>query len=88
MLIGADALESDERRARNAAEGVVDLGIGENCVITGAIVDKDCRIGNNVVIDNAANIQNEDHKVYHIRDGIVVIPRGATIPHGARIPAR
>jgi len=88
VLIGADALESDERRARNAAEGVVDLGIGENCVITGAIVDKDCRIGNNVVIDNAANIQNEDHKLYHIRDGIVVIPRGATIPHGARIPAR
>ena len=88
VLIGADALESDERRAENAHAGTVDLGIGDNSVIKGAIVDKDCRIGRNVVIDNAADIQNEDHPLYHIRDGIVVIPRGTTIPHGTRIPAR
>ncbi|MFL5339669.1 MAG: glucose-1-phosphate adenylyltransferase [Gemmataceae bacterium] len=88
VLIGADSLESDERRAQNARQGAVDLGIGDGAVITGAIVDKDCRIGRNVVIDNASNIQNEDHALYHIRDGIVVIPRGMTIPHGTHIPAR
>jgi glucose-1-phosphate adenylyltransferase len=92
VMIGADAIESDAHRADNAARGTIDLGVGEGSTIIGAIVDKDCRIGRNVHIENAAKVENADHQnpngepLYHIRDGIIVIPRGATIPHGMRIP--
>lgn len=88
VLIGADSIESDAKRAENARQGKIDLGVGDRSIIKRAIVDKDCRIGQDVVIDNADNIQTEDHALYHIRDGIVVIPRGASIPHGTRIPVR
>jgi glucose-1-phosphate adenylyltransferase len=90
VIIGADKIESDADRAKNALTGKVDLGIGAGSLIKEAIIDKDCRIGKRVVIDNAAGIQtqhadNED-AIYYIRDGIVVIPRGAIIPDGTRIP--
>jgi glucose-1-phosphate adenylyltransferase len=87
VFIGADSIESDDDRALNARDGRVDLGVGENSVIVGAIVDKDCRIGRNVRIENTSGIQNADHPLYSVREGIVVIPRGATIPHGMIIPA-
>jgi glucose-1-phosphate adenylyltransferase len=93
VLCGADSIESDEQRADNARRGMIDLGIGVGSMIIGAIVDKDCRIGRNVHVENAAGVQNADHQnprgdaLWHIRDGIVVIPRGTTIPHGLRIPS-
>ncbi len=90
-MTGADKIESDAERARNAHQGKLDLGVGPGAVIKGAILDKDCRIGAGAVIDNAAGIafQHEDNedKLYYIRDGIVVVPRGATIPDGMRIPS-
>lgn len=93
VLCGADFIESDARRADNARRGVIDLGIGVGSTIIGAIVDKDCRIGRGVHIENAAGVQHADHQnprgepLWHIRDGIVVIPRGTTIPNGMRIPS-
>jgi glucose-1-phosphate adenylyltransferase len=87
VFIGADQIESDADRAQNAIKGKIDLGIGEASIIKGAILDKDCRIGKNVRIDNHANIQHEDHPdLYYIREGIVCIPRGAEIPDGTVIP--
>ncbi len=92
VIIGADKIESDADRIRNGQEGRVNLGIGDNCIIKRAIIDKDCRIGADVVIDNSAGIEhlNDDSDLsatYYIRDGIVVIPRGTTIPDGTRIPS-
>jgi glucose-1-phosphate adenylyltransferase len=91
VMTGADRIESDAERARNSHQGKVDLGVGPGAVIKGAILDKDCRIGAGAVIDNAAGIpfQHEDNedRLYYIRDGIVVVPRGTTIPAGTRIPS-
>jgi glucose-1-phosphate adenylyltransferase len=87
VYIGADQIESDNERAQNAARGLVNLGIGEGSFIRRAILDKDCRIGKKVRIDNSLNLQNEDRPgLYYIRDGIVVVPRGAEIPDGTVIP--
>jgi glucose-1-phosphate adenylyltransferase len=89
VYIGADSFESDADRAENARKGRVDIGIGEGSYIKGAILDKECRVGRNVRIDNAARIDNEDRpECYYIRDGIVVIPRGITVPDGTVIPFR
>ena len=49
--------------------------------IENAIIDKNARIGNNVTITPAGKPENFDHPLYFIRDGIVVIPKGASIPH-------
>jgi glucose-1-phosphate adenylyltransferase len=86
VFIGADSIESDADRALNQREGRVDLGVGDNSIIVGAIVDKDCRIGRNARIENTSHIQQADHPLYCVRDGIIVIPRGTSIPHDMIIP--
>ena len=45
-------------------------------------MDKNARIGNNVVISPAGKPEKVDHANYYIRDGIVIIPKNGVIPHG------
>ena len=61
------------------------LGIGRHCVIEEAIIDKNVRIGDGVVITPKGKPRNVDGDNYYIRDGVVVIPRGAVIPAGTSI---
>ncbi len=63
------------------------LGIGKNCNIQGAIIDKNAAIGDNVVIKPFPPLDaNVDHALYVVRDGIVVIPpKNTTIPAGTVI---
>ncbi len=82
IVIGSDFYESLESVQRNEAEGIPRIGIGENTHIENAIIDKNARIGNNVTISPAGKPENVDHEKYFIRDGIVVIPKDAIIPHG------
>ena len=63
----------------------VPLGIGRDCTIRRAIVDLDARIGEGSRIVNERGVKDEDGDFYAIRDGIVVIPRGATVPPGTVI---
>jgi glucose-1-phosphate adenylyltransferase len=58
------------------------MGIGKNCVIDRAIIDKNARIGDGVVITPEGKSQNLDTDNYFIRDGIVVVPKNAVIPAG------
>lgn len=60
-------------------------GIGENCVIKNAILDKNCFIGNNVTITGGAHIKEGDYDTYTAKDGIVVIKKNAVIPNGTVI---
>ena len=61
------------------------LGIGRNCFIEHAIVDKNCRIGDNVIIRGADSLEDAESDHYVIRDGIIVIKKLAVIPDGQRI---
>lgn len=61
------------------------LGIGKNCYIESAIVDKNCRIGDNVYIRGSIALQDTETETYCIRDGIVVVKKGAYLPSGSRI---
>jgi glucose-1-phosphate adenylyltransferase len=63
----------------------VRLGIGDGTDIDRAIVDKNARIGRNVVIKNLKGLKNHDGENYFIRDGIVIIPKNAVIRSGAKI---
>jgi len=84
LIIGADYYESDDQREAVMKAGGVPLGIGENSTVENCIVDKNARIGKNVVIRNAANIEEANHEDqgYMIRSGIVVVLRNATIKDG------
>ncbi len=60
-------------------------GIGDRCYINHAIVDKNCKIGNDVRINGGRHLEDQEHENYVVKDGIVVIKAGATIPHGFTI---
>ncbi len=85
VLMGADFFESDEEFTHNKAVGIPDVGIGKNCEIRNAIIDKNVRIGNDVKLINSSNIKDADTKNYVIRDEIIVIPKNAIIPDGTVI---
>jgi glucose-1-phosphate adenylyltransferase len=85
VICGAQRFETDPDRAANRRRGVPDLGVGDGAVIERAILDKDCRIGAGARLVNARNVQDGEGDNYVIRDGIVVVPKGAVIPPGTVI---
>ncbi len=64
------------------SQGIPLLGIGNRCYIKNAIVDKNCRIGDDVRINGGTHLENTDQPLYTIKDGIVVVKKGAIIPNG------
>lgn len=76
VILGNDFYEE------GSGQGRVPLGIGKNCVIENAIIDKNCRIGNNVKIINKNKEEYFRSKKYTISDGIIVIPKDTVIEDG------
>ncbi len=85
VLMGNDYFESAESISENLANGIPKMGVGANCRIENAIIDKNARIGDNVIISPDGKPEGEDGENYHIRDGIVVIPKNAIIRSGTVI---
>ena len=85
ILLGSDYYESLESIQKNADKGIPPVGIGKNCKIENAIIDKNARIGDNVVITPEGKDENVDHPLYYIRDGIVIIPKNGVVPNGTVI---
>ncbi len=56
------------------------IGIGERCFIQNAIIDKNCRIGNDVYIEGGKHLEDTVNELYCIKEGIVVVRKGAIIP--------
>jgi len=61
------------------------LGIGSNCMIQNAILDKNARVGDNVVIIGNTKMEDTETDNYCIRDGIVIVKRGGVIDSNAKI---
>jgi len=80
VLMGADFFETVEEIAQNDKTGIPHVGIGSNCEIREAIIDKNARIGKGVKLINARGISDETSENYVIKDGIIVIPKNAIIP--------
>jgi glucose-1-phosphate adenylyltransferase len=77
--MGCDYYETQQSIADHEARGVPRMGIGRNARIENAIIDKNARIGNNVVITSEGKPENLDHERYYIRDGIVIIPKNGIV---------
>jgi len=82
VLMGSDYYESQSSILENEMVGKPRIGIGQNCRIENAIIDKNARIGDNVIISPAGKELNVDNPLYCIRDGVVVVPKNGVIPHG------
>lgn len=81
-IMGSDYYETLTDIAKDKAQGIPLLGIGNRCYINNAIVDKNCRIGDDVRINGGMHLENTDQPLYTIKEGIVVIKKGAIIPNG------
>ena len=84
-IMGNDFYETLEEIEYNLQRGIPKLGIGDNCHLKNVIVDKDCRIGNNVTINGGPHLADADHSLYTIKDGIVVVKKGCVIDDGFTI---
>lgn len=84
IIMGSDFFESIEEIQKNMNRQVPPIGIGQNTIIRRAIIDKNTRIGNNVRLLNQNNIETADGEngCYYIREGIIIIPKNATIRDG------
>lgn len=85
VLLGTDFYESPEEVAANARQGLPPIGIGRDCHIERAIVDKNARIGDGVEIRDKSGRPDFEGINYWIRDGIVVIPKGTTLRAATRV---
>ena len=72
ILLGADSYEED-------ITGDIPLGIGRDVVLDRVIVDKNARIADGVRLVNEQNIDEADRDGYHIRNGIIIVPKGAVV---------
>jgi glucose-1-phosphate adenylyltransferase len=85
IIMGNTRYETIEDRHRNLEALRPNLGISKNCVIKNSIVDMDVCIGDNVQLINKENISETFQENYAIRDGIIIIPKGASIPNNTVI---
>lgn len=81
-IMGSDYYETLVDIASAAEKGIPLLGVGDRCYIKNAILDKNVRIGNDVRINGGPHLENTDHALYTVKDGIVVVKKGAIIPNG------
>ena len=82
-MMGNDSYESLKKIEKNKIDNL--LGIGDRCYIDNCIIDKNCRIGDDVKIEGGKHLKDVETDNYFIKDGIVVIKKGATITKGTII---
>jgi glucose-1-phosphate adenylyltransferase len=83
VVMGADFLQTPEEREQDLAEGTPPVGIGAGSTIRGAILDKNCRLGKNISITNAGNVESQgEEEPLQVRDSIPIVIKNATLPDG------
>jgi glucose-1-phosphate adenylyltransferase len=85
LMMGADFYQTLDELQADSNRGVARIGVGPNCLIRRAIIDKNARIGSNVQILNEAGRQHHEGDGFFIRDGIVIVPKNGVIPDGTTI---
>jgi glucose-1-phosphate adenylyltransferase len=84
-IMGNDFYQNIDDMNSDAKNNKLLIGIGENCFISNAIVDKNCRIGNNVYINGGKHLADFSNELYAIKEGVVVIKKGAILPDNYKI---
>jgi glucose-1-phosphate adenylyltransferase len=82
VMMGADYYQTEEEVHADKAKGRPPIGVGRNCRIRHAIIDKNARIGDNVTLSPAGKADGDYAHDVVIRDGILCVTKGAIIPSG------
>jgi glucose-1-phosphate adenylyltransferase len=85
LVLGADYYETLDEIARAEAQGHPPIGIGSDCHIEKAIIDKGARVGRGVRITNEKGLVEHDGDGWFIRDGITIVPKDGVLPDGTVI---
>ncbi|KAL6995708.1 Glucose-1-phosphate adenylyltransferase large subunit 2, chloroplastic/amyloplastic [Sarracenia purpurea var. burkii] len=87
MMMGADYYQTESEIASLLAEGKVPIGVGRNSKIRNCIIDKNAKIGRDVIIENKEGVEEADRaeEGFYIRSGITVVLKNATIKDGTII---
>ncbi|MHB8055664.1 MAG: glucose-1-phosphate adenylyltransferase [Candidatus Aminicenantales bacterium] len=85
VMMGADYYESIAELREGAKNGIPPVGVGRNCEIRNAIIDKNARIGDGVKLVNVENLANRECDDVCIVDGIIVVPKNSVISPGTVI---
>ena len=80
--MGSDFYQSWEEIKTNNNHNLINIGIGERCYINNTIVDKNCRIGNDVKLNGGKHLEDTNTNLYTVKDGIIVVKKGAVLPDG------
>ncbi len=80
--MGNDYYQNLEEIRTNNLQGIINIGVGERCFINNTIVDKDCRIGSDVRLNGGQHLEDKDTPLYTIKQGIIVVKKGAILPDG------
>jgi len=83
IIMGNDYYENLEE-----LQEIIPMGIGNNCHIENTIIDKNCRIGDNVTIKGGTELEETETDTYVVKNGIIVLKKGAVIPKGTSIGVR
>ncbi|MFZ4058672.1 MAG: glucose-1-phosphate adenylyltransferase [Ferruginibacter sp.] len=81
-IMGNDYYETLAELEYNTKHNNPKIGIGDRCYFKNTIVDKNCRIGNDVRVNGGSHLPDCDHPLYAVKDGIVVLKKGAILPDG------
>lgn len=84
-IMGSDYYQTLAELQKAQEKGFPPIGIGENCVINNAIIDKNVSIGNNVHINGGKHLADGDFEKYTVKDGIVVVKKGMVLNDGFEI---
>ncbi|MBC7438486.1 MAG: glucose-1-phosphate adenylyltransferase, partial [Flavobacterium sp.] len=84
-LMGNDYYQNLEEIRTNILKGIINIGIGDRCFINNTIVDKNCKIGNDVKLNGGKHLADNNTNLYTVKDGIIVVKKGAILPDGFEV---
>ena len=84
-LMGNDYYQNIDEIRTNDINKTINIGVGERCSINNTIVDKNCRIGNDVILHGGKHLEDLNTALYTIKEGIIVVKKGAVLPDGFRV---
>lgn len=85
IMMGADHFESTEDKRRNREKGEPDIGVGMNCEIKNAIIDKGARIGDNVKLSPEGKPDMFEKNGVFVRDGVIIVTKNTMVPNNTVI---
>ena len=84
-MLGANFYETETQKTIDRGRRVPEIGVGQNCTLEAAVIDKDARNGDGVVVRNLPGRPDTGTPHYVSHDGIVAIPKNTVIPPGTII---